>query len=105
MADRIDANQLGRRNLMPDRYSLLRGRRYNRAKKPKGGDLKPVPQTVGVITAETLALQHGVCQANIERDGEFTTTVEKVSAVDPKTEAKVVHGKAPSKVAVVEAAW
>ena len=41
-ADWIDKNQLGRRNLTPDQMSLLRGRRYNRAKKaphrPEKGD-------------------------------------------------------------------
>ena len=31
--DWIDKNQLGRRNLTPDQMSLLRGRRYNRAKR------------------------------------------------------------------------
>ena len=36
-ADWIDKNQLGRRNLTPDQMSLLRGRRYNRAKRQDGG--------------------------------------------------------------------
>src|SRR4029453_82937 len=40
----IDANQLGRRNLTPDQMSLLRGRRYNRAKRQYGGDRKSSPQ-------------------------------------------------------------
>ena len=35
--DWIDANQLGRRNLSPDAFKLLLGRRYNRAKKAQGG--------------------------------------------------------------------
>jgi hypothetical protein len=38
--DWIDSNQLGRRNLTPDQMSLIRGRRYNRMKKPQGGDKK-----------------------------------------------------------------
>ena len=36
--DWMDANQLGRRNLTPDQRSIMRGRRYNRTKKAKGGD-------------------------------------------------------------------
>lgn len=35
-ADWIDTQQLGRRNLSPEAASLLRGRRYNRAKKAHG---------------------------------------------------------------------
>ena len=31
--DWMDANQLGRRNITPDQFTLLLGRRYNRAKK------------------------------------------------------------------------
>lgn len=35
--DWMDANQLGRRNLSPVQMSLLRGRIYNRSKKPSCG--------------------------------------------------------------------
>ena len=35
--DWMDANQLGRRNLTRDQFTLLIGRRYNRAKKAAGG--------------------------------------------------------------------
>ena len=38
--DWMDANQLGRRNITPDQFTLLLGRRYNRAKKSHGGDRK-----------------------------------------------------------------
>jgi hypothetical protein len=34
--DWIDKNQLGRRNLTADAFTLLLGRRYNRAKKAHG---------------------------------------------------------------------
>ncbi|MBF0400746.1 MAG: hypothetical protein HQL90_08260 [Magnetococcales bacterium] len=37
VADWIDANQLGRRNLSPDAFKLLLGRRYNRVKKATAG--------------------------------------------------------------------
>lgn len=33
----MDANQLGRRNLTPDAFKLLLGRRYNRMKRQDGG--------------------------------------------------------------------
>ena len=103
-ADRVDANQLGRRNLTPDQYSLLRGRRYNRTKKQHGGDRKSSPQNEDLKASQQLAKQHGVSKATIERDGQFAAAVETVKAVDPEIEAKVVEGTAPSKGAVVEAA-
>jgi len=105
-ADWIDANQLGRRNLTRDQASLLRGRRYNRAKKPHGGDRKSSPQNDDLKekTATKLATQHGVSKATIERDGKFAEAVEKVKAVDPEIEKKIVSGTSPPKAAVVEAA-
>jgi len=99
-ADWIDANQLGRRNLMPDQASLMRGRRYNRAKGKQGGDHKSKDQNDTLIDhAERLAKQHGVSAATIKRDGKFAAAVEKVKAVDPEIEKKIVSGNAPSKAA------
>lgn len=106
VADWIDANQLGRRNLTPDQSSLLRGRRYNRVKKaahrPEKGDQNEplIPEK----TAERLGKQHGVSPATIKRDGAFAKAVEKVKKVDPAIEKKVTSGKAPPKSAVVKAA-
>jgi hypothetical protein len=68
-ADWIDKNQLGRRNLTPDQMSLLRGRRYNRAKKTKaeagsmGGSSKGQNDTCLPSTADRLAKEHGVSPA------------------------------------------
>jgi len=109
-ADWIDANQLGRRNLTRDQASLLRGRRYNRAKKAahdggkgqkRSGDQN---DTHSEPTAEHLAKQHGVSAPTIKRDGKFAAAVEKVKAVDPEIEKKIVSGTSPPKAAVVEAA-
>jgi len=84
--DWIDANQLGRRNLSPDQASLLRGRRYNRVKKGHGGDRKSEeskPQNEDLKTAETLAIQHGVSRATVERDGAFASAVESLKETVP----------------------
>ena len=63
-ADWIDKNHLGRRNLTPDQMSLLRGRRYNRAKKAQGGDHKSKDQNDTLINqADRLAKEHGVSPA------------------------------------------
>ena len=72
--DWIDKNQLGRRNLTPDQMSLLRGRRYNRAKKAQGGtganQYKQKGQNdTSANTADRLAKEHGVSPATIKRDG------------------------------------
>ena len=76
-ADWIDANQLGRRNLTPDSFRLLLGRRYNRIKKNPGRPDK-LPQNEGVKgeTAERLAEEHGVSRATVERAGKFAEEVE-----------------------------
>lgn len=105
-ADWIDANQLGRRNLTPDQYALLRGRRYNRLKKQGERTDLTSGQNVQKLTttAERLAAQHGVDEKTIRRDGQFAAAVEKVKVVDSKIESKVVAGKAPPKGLITEAA-
>jgi phage N-6-adenine-methyltransferase len=75
--DWIDRNQLGRRNLDSRQMSLLRGRRYNRTKKPahrpsNADKMSTLPQR----TAETLAAEHGVDEKTIRRDGKFAEAVE-----------------------------
>ena len=108
-ADWVDRNQLGRRNLTPDQMSLLRGRRYNRAKKAQGGradrsfgeDKVSAPKT-----AEALAKQHGVDEKTIRRDGQFAKAVEAVKSADPTIERRVAQGgaAAPARKDVIKAA-
>jgi hypothetical protein len=103
-ADWIDANQLGRRNLTPDQAALLRGRRYNRLKKPRGGDRRSKGQNAPLNVASRLAGQHGVDPSTIKRDGRFADAVAKTRSLDPDIEHKVVSGKGPPKAAVIKAA-
>ena len=110
-ADWVDRNQLGRRNLTPDQMSLLRGRRYNRAKKAHGGDRKSESASSGqsvhlVKTAEALAKQHGVDEKTIRRDGQFAKAVEAVKSADPTIERRVAQGgaAAPARKDVIKAA-
>jgi N6-adenosine-specific RNA methylase IME4 len=101
-ADWMDRNQLGRRNLHPDAFTLLLGRRYNRAKRvgrPTTKQGQNVP-----ITAESLAQEHGVDAKTVKRAGKFAESVEKAKNLDPSIEAKVSAGKAPPRAAVVKAA-
>lgn len=107
--DWIDKNQLGRRNLHPDAFTLLLGRRYNRTKRAQGGtganQHKQSPQSGdSAKTSVKLAREHGVSKNTVERAGKFAESVEKAKAIDPQIETKVASGTAPPKAAVVKAA-
>jgi phage N-6-adenine-methyltransferase len=105
MADWIDANQLGRRNLTPDQMSILRGRRYNRMKRQgERTDLTSGQNGTKSTTAETLGAQHGVSERTIKRDGQFADAIEKLKQVEPGIEHEVIRGHSPAKSVVVEAA-
>jgi phage N-6-adenine-methyltransferase len=96
--DWIDRNQLGRRNLDSRQMSLLRGRRYNRTKKPGRPSEKP-GQNVRV-SAEVLAAEHSVDEKTIRRDGKFAEAVETLGI-----EREIVTGEIDApKHAIVAAA-
>jgi ATP phosphoribosyltransferase regulatory subunit HisZ len=58
--------------------SLLRGRRYNRAKQTHGGEREASGQNAHMLrTAEQLAEQHGVDEKTIRRDGKFAEACER----------------------------
>jgi hypothetical protein len=99
--DWIDKTQLGRRNITPDTFALLLGRRYNRTKKREGGSGKnqhteqldqndPVPQS----TAAKLAKEHGVSEATVKRAGKFADEVD----AEPELQDAIMHRKPVSKV-------
>ncbi len=97
-----DANQLGRRNLSPDQYSLLRGRRYNRTKKQHGGERESSAQNEHLPkTAEALATRHGVSRETIKRDGQFAAAVG-VSPRMVEAASKVIDSGVPDLVKAVE---
>jgi hypothetical protein len=95
--DWMDANQLGRRNLSPDAFRLLLGRRYNRTKGSHGGDRKSSHQNEGLKkTAETLSEEHGVSKATVERAGKFAEEVAKT----PELQAAIANRKPVLQVAL-----
>ena len=77
--DWIDANQLGRRNLSPDAFKLLLGRRYNRTKKRVGrpDKLDQIDPIKSESTAAKLASKHGVSEPTVKRAGAFAEEVAK----------------------------
>jgi N6-adenosine-specific RNA methylase IME4 len=80
--DWIDKNQLGRRNLTADAFTLLLGRRYNRAKQSKAQAVQKARQAVikmitAFKTADKLAAEHGVGSATVRRAGKFAEEVDR----------------------------
>jgi N6-adenosine-specific RNA methylase IME4 len=94
--DWMDANQLGRRNLTPDAFKLLLGRRYNRTKKTKaeagakgGASKDQIDPCLAENTAAKLAVQHGVSEPTVKRAGAFAKEVEST----PELKAAIESGK------------
>lgn len=90
--DWMDANQLGRRNITPDQFTLLLGRRYNRAKKAQfsrpGNDNASKREDQNdprdsATTAEKLATEHGVSPATVKRAGQYAEAVATVEKAVP----------------------
>ena len=105
--DWMDANQLGRRNLTRDQFTLLIGRRYNRVKKAHGGDRKSEEssgQNDHLKTAESLATDYGVTERTVRRAGQYAEAVEAIDKAAPGFTATVNAGEAPTRQDVVKAA-
>ena len=109
--DWMDANQLGRRNLTKDQFTLLIGRRYNRVKKSQGapsGNSNAAKQTDQndpvVSTADKLATDYGISPATVKRAGQYADAVETINSVAPGFTATVNAGEAPTRQEVVKAA-
>ena len=80
--DWIDKNQLGRRNLTADAFTLLLGRRYNRAKQTKAqagakGGASSGQNDHCFKTASKLAAEHAVSEKTVRRAGKFAEEVDR----------------------------
>jgi len=103
--DWMDANQLGRRNLKPDQFTLLLGRRYNRTKAQRGGDRKSKGQIDTLIkTAAKLAAEHGVSEATVKRAGQYADAVDKLKDAAPEITQTINDGTAKPRRDVIKAA-
>lgn len=89
--DWIDANQLGRRNLTPDAFTMLLGRRYERMKKSHGGDRKSTDQIdpLNESTAAKLAKEHAVSEPTVKRAAKFYQEVQRT----PELKAAIDSGR------------
>jgi len=90
--DWMDANQLGRRNLKPDQFTLLLGRRYNRRKKGVG---KPGGTILGqnepISTAAKLAQEHGVDESTVRRAGQYAAAVDNLKDSAQRIRARAIR--------------
>ena len=105
--DWIDKNQLGRRNLNPDAFTMLLGRRYNRLKKNVGKPSASNEEKFSSLrqrTSEILAKEHGVTDRTVRTAGQFAESVEKLKSIDSEIEEKVNRGIAQPKRAIMKAA-
>jgi N6-adenosine-specific RNA methylase IME4 len=88
--DWIDRNQLGRRNLTHDAFTMLLGRRYKRAKNTHGGDRKSSDQNEHLKnSAQKIADDHGVGPATVRRAEKFYEEVERT----PELKKAVEEGR------------
>lgn len=80
VADWMDKNQLGRRNLSPDDFRLLVGRRYNRLKKAQGRPEKrdQIDPVIPQRTAERIAEEHGISAPTVKRAAKFAEAVDEI---------------------------
>lgn len=114
-ADWIDRNQLSRRNLSPDEFKLVLGRRYERVKKTipnpdgaggKSGKIVGYQNDTGQSgkTRQRLAKEHGVGEATVQRAARYARAVETVKQIDPDIEEKIHAKEAPPMNAIISAA-
>lgn len=105
----IAQNQLGRRNLSPDKASYCRGLIYNAIKKEQGGTGANQHVQSGqnvrsaMKTSQSVADDFGVNEKTVRRDGQFAESVETLEEAIPGTMEDALSGKIP-RVKIVEAA-
>jgi N6-adenosine-specific RNA methylase IME4 len=90
-ADWIDSNQLGRRNISADTFTLLLGRRYHRTKKGYGvrGTEKSGQNDHPFKTSHAIAAEHGVSEKTVRRAEKFYLETERT----PELKQAVADGR------------
>ena len=76
----------------------MRGRRYNRTKKAAHAGVSQhseVKDKMSTTTSESLALQHGVSEKTIRRDGKRAEAIEKLAETKPEEAQAVRDGFEP----------
>lgn len=103
----IARNQLGRRNIGPDKASYCRGLLYNESKQEHGTNQHTARSSQNEHstgrTAEKLAQDHCVSPATIKRDGQFAESIDTLEDAIPGTMEDALSGKIP-RAKIIEAA-
>jgi N6-adenosine-specific RNA methylase IME4 len=95
--DWMDANQLGRRNLKPDQFTNLLGRRVDRAERKAGNQYTIVASSQTATKQKTdtvgdIAKAHGVDRATAYRAAEKFRAIEKLAETQPEQAQAVRDG-------------
>jgi hypothetical protein len=90
----IICNQLGRRNITPERRKYLIGKQYELEKQEHGGQ---IPKGMGqnepsLSTAAKIAEQHHVSPSSVKRAAKFAETADKLPS---EKRSEVFSGKSP----------
>lgn len=102
----IMRNQLGRRNLTREQFTLYLGKLYNARKPRQGGTgANQHQEQTGHCdrSARQLAQDHGISERTVRRAGEFAEAVGKAKEQDPDIERKVINGEVTHKEVVRKA--
>lgn len=94
----IARNQLGRRNIGPDKAAYCRGILYREVKQDIGENQHTrVAQNEppSGTTAAKIAKEFGVSPATIKRDGQFAESVDALEEIEPGTREKALSGEIP----------
>jgi hypothetical protein len=106
----IIGNQLGRRNLSPQRMDYLRGKKLELEKGQRGGKkippsaskgakvqneplTKPPAKQKPADTAARIAEETGVSRATVKRNGKFTSAVDKLAHYAPALRQELLSGQ------------
>ena len=95
--DWVITNQLGRRNLTKQQMDYLRGKKYELAKKMRGGDrksdhVKSNPEKLGLkkhetTTAAIIGKQTGVSDYTVMANEKFSNAVDTFTSVSPSQQS------------------
>jgi ParB-like chromosome segregation protein Spo0J len=111
VVDWILRTQLGRRNLSPEEFTLILGRRYSRLKsqgartdltfRQSDGKLNAQKQTrndddlieAAARTADALAKEYGISARTVERAGQLVEAIKAVAKSTPNIEQQLIDGE------------
>jgi len=105
----IIRNQLARRNLTPEQFTLYLGKLYDAQRRQGTRTDRTSAQNEQKLdgeqetTAERMAREHGVSPATVRRAGELADAIEKLKKDDPEIEQRFIRGEVTRKEVMAKA--